>query len=88
MTKGKNLEGHFIWAFFWLPVYIYIYIHSASKKDPTENGLCKCEGGGWSVLPTRCILATGFARSDYLTTDRQTDITYLLLLPPKQNVVL
>lgn len=52
MTKGKELEGHFIWPFFLAAsIYIYIYIHSASEKDPTENGLCECEGGGWSVLP-------------------------------------
>lgn len=73
---------------FFLAASIYI---RRVRNIQMKNGLCKCEGGGWSVLPTQCILATGFARPDYLTTDRQTDITYLLLLlllllPPNKTL--
>lgn len=62
----------------------YIYIHSASKKDPTENGLCKCERRWWLVstnyLHNVFSPLVLLARTTLRQTDRQTDITYLLLL--------
>lgn len=75
MTKGKDLEGHFIWPF--LAASIYMYIHSASEKYPTENGLYKCEGGGWSVLTTYIMYSRDWFCSPGLPYNRQTDRYYL-----------
>lgn len=49
MTKGKDLEGHFIWPFLAAGIPIYIYLYPAREKDPTENGVCKCERRSWLV---------------------------------------